>query len=65
MSKKDYIAIARLISKHTTSYEPYTIPFAPFVNDLMDYLKEENPNFNRVKFANAVCKHYEDEPIAR
>lgn len=61
MSKKHYIKLAKIISKATkmkidTSYlKVDLINKENFINDLVKYLKEENPKFDEKRFLEA-CK---------
>jgi RNase adaptor protein for sRNA GlmZ degradation len=50
MHKKHYNELARLIR----NYLPKTPETMEFTEHLMDYLKQENPNFSREIFRNAV-----------
>ena len=64
MTKKDYIALARLIKAHSTynvrtlasgqdcSYT--SIHVEPFLMELCDILKADNPNFDEAKFRKAI-----------
>lgn len=55
MTKKDYIKLAELISKHRTMANlrrgvTFVIKKGDFMNDLCDYLQEDNPKFDEIKF---------------
>ena len=58
MTKKDYIALAKLIKENTSTIETsefffYTIQKDSFLDDLCIYLQSDNPNFNESKFREA------------
>ena len=61
MSKKHYIKLAKIISKTTTinietSYlKVDLIKKKDFINELVKYLKEDNPRFDEKRFLEA-CK---------
>ena len=59
MTKKDYITLAKLISKHRTSANlrrgiTFVIKKGEFMIDLCEYLKQDNPNFDEIKFREAT-----------
>ena len=67
MSKKHYIKLANLIKSTTTSVEivediqdvtiahnKLVINRASFINQLMEFLKEDNINFNYTTFKDAI-----------
>ena len=59
MTKKDYITLAKLITKHRTSANlrrgiTFVIKKGEFMIDLCEYLKQDNPNFNEIKFREAT-----------
>lgn len=51
MTKKDYIAIAKII--YNNQFRIEDIEFYNFVDDFCDYFKQDNPNFNKDKFMEA------------
>ncbi len=62
MTKKDYIALARIIEANTDTvtmyvasipYSAHTINHTNFMNDLCTMLKSDNPHFDEVKFRKA------------
>ena len=58
MSKKDYIALAKLIKGNAIHFEDKPdvssyIKYGGFLFDLCQYLKSDNPNFNESKFREA------------
>ena len=59
MTRKDYIKLAELIKKNGTAANlrrgfTWVITKGTFMNDLCDYLQEDNPKFNEVKFREAT-----------
>ena len=59
MTRKDYIKLAELIKKNCTAANlrrgfTWVITKGTFMNDLCDYLQEDNPKFNEVKFREAT-----------
>lgn len=48
MTKKDYIALAYIFRKHGFNEDSY------FLDEVMDYFKKDNPNFDRDKFMEAI-----------
>ena len=59
MTKKDYIKLAKLISKHRTAANlrrgiTFVIKKGEFMIDLCEYLKQDNPNFDEIKFREAT-----------
>ena len=54
MSRKDYIQLARII-KDNTSMSGYKIVLNKdsFIDDLCDVLKQDNINFDRLRFIDA------------
>ena len=57
MTKKDYIKLASLLEKHKTMANlrrgiTHVIKKGEFMNDLCEYLKEYNSNFNEIKSSN-------------
>ena len=53
MTKKDYIALAKLIKDETIPNNPKHINKDGFLVSLCIYLKSDNPNFNESKFREA------------
>jgi len=59
MTRKDYIKLAELIKKNGTAANlkrgfTWVITTGTFMNDLCDYLQEDNSKFNEVKFREAT-----------
>ena len=59
MTKKDYIVIARIIKNNHGLANMRTglthiIKSGTFVNELCEYLQNDNPNFNEVRFREAT-----------
>ena len=56
MLEKDYIKLARVIKDCTNqAMEPAFIEREPFLEQLSDILKEDNPRFDKERFIEA-CK---------
>ena len=67
MTKKDYIAIADIFHQHMTITQDYEIGNVTIgamqeepnsfhiLNDLMQYMKQDNPRFNKTKFLEKVA----------
>lgn len=63
MTKKDYIALAEIISANTSHTEDltdllptYILLKRDFVIALCSYLEADNPLFDKVKFMDAIYK---------
>jgi hypothetical protein len=61
MTRKNYIQLADIINKNTRygnirNNIKRVIDLDIFYSDLVEYLKKDNPNFNAVKFWDAVYK---------
>ena len=59
MTKKDYIKLAELLTKHRTMANlrrgaTFVIKKCEFMIDLCEYLKKDNPRFDEVKFREAT-----------
>jgi len=59
MTKKDYITLAKLISKHRTSANlrrgiTFVIKKGEFMIDICKYLKQDDSNFDEIKFREAT-----------
>jgi hypothetical protein len=59
MTKKDYIALASIIKKNSTCANlrrgfTHVLITGSFMNELCQYLKNDNPNFDEVKFREAT-----------
>ena len=59
MTRKDYKAIARMIDENSTVANlrggiTHVIKSGNFVNELCEYLQEDNSKFNEVKFREAT-----------
>jgi len=54
MTKKDYQAIAKIISLNTSIDDPHIVLKKPFILGLCDMFKEDNQRFNKDKFLEAV-----------
>jgi len=53
MTRKDYIKIARVINDNTEEMLGERIIRWAFIRELCDVLKEDNPNFNSIRFKEA------------
>tara|TARA_Y100001963_G_scaffold2769_1_gene3714 strand:+ start:566 stop:745 length:180 start_codon:yes stop_codon:yes gene_type:complete len=55
MSRKDYIKLARIIKDNSVSDNELIRYIAKdsFIDDLCDILKQDNNNFDRLRFINA------------
>ena len=53
MSRKDYIQLARIIKDNTMHDTQPIINKVTFIDDLCDVLKQDNINFDRLRFINA------------
>ena len=53
MTRKDYIKIARVINDNTEEMLVERIIRWAFIRELCDVLKEDNPNFNSIRFKEA------------
>ena len=56
MTRKDYIAIAVIFHKYMV-IEAY-IAVNNILSDLMQYMKQDNPRFNKTKFLEKVAAPY-------
>ncbi len=59
MTRKHFIKLAQLIKDNgrmanVRNNPMFVIETGNFVNDLCDFLKQENPNFDEVKFREAT-----------
>ena len=59
MTKKDYIALAKMIKNNSTAANlrvgfTHVIKTGAFMNDLCEYLKNDNSNFDEIKFREAT-----------
>tara|TARA_R110000824_G_scaffold376134_1_gene567207 strand:+ start:147 stop:353 length:207 start_codon:yes stop_codon:yes gene_type:complete len=59
MTKKDYIKLAALLTKHKTMANlrrgaTHVIKKGEFMIDLCEYLKQDNPKFDEIKFREAT-----------
>ena len=57
MSKKDYIAIAEVLNRRMYRAGVSLDVLRPLISDLCEVFRQDNPNFNRAKFEQAVYKH--------
>ena len=57
MTKKDYIKIAKVIRNNSTATGK--LVRQSFIDDLCNIFKENNPNFDKVRFINACSIYYE------
>ena len=55
MSRKDYIQLARIIKDNTI--DTNSIDKYSFIEDLCDVLKQNNINFDRLRFIDACNGH--------
>ena len=56
MTRKDYIQLARIIKDnklYTNNSTRKILKFDSFINDLSDVLKQDNINFDRLRFIDA------------
>ena len=53
MSRKDYIQLGRIIKDNTMQDTQPIINKVAFIDDLCDVLKQDNINFDRLRFINA------------
>lgn len=49
LSKKDYIKLAKILNDRKNDIKSYAL-----INDIAEWLKEDNPNFNSEKFFEAI-----------
>jgi len=59
MTRKHFIKLAQLIKDNgrvanVRNNPMFVIETGKFINDLCDFLKQENPNFDEVKFREAT-----------
>jgi len=59
MTKKDYKKLAELLTKHRTMANlrqgmTFVIKKGEFMIDLCNYLKQDNPRFDEIKFREAT-----------
>jgi hypothetical protein len=59
MTKKDYIALAKIIKNNGTAANlrkgfTHVIKTGTFMNELCEYLKNDNSNFDEIKFREAT-----------
>ena len=59
MTKKDYIVLADIIKNNSTMANlrrgvTHVLISGTFINNLCEYLKKDNPNFNEIKFREAT-----------
>jgi len=59
MTKKDYIVLADIIKNNSTMANlrrgiTHVLITGTFMNSLCEYLKNDNPNFNEIKFREAT-----------
>lgn len=59
MTNKDYIVLADLLYKHKGANRSL-LQIRDFVEDLCQYLKEDNPKFDKSKFLKSV---YRESPF--
>ena len=57
MSKKDYVAIAKIITETTRIDDAKSLIKEDFVFCLQNYFKKDNPKFNEKKFLEACSAH--------
>ena len=58
MTKKDYIAIAKILNKYSWKDSDHMI-----LLKLCQYFKEDNPNFDADKFLDMISRTDEDNTI--
>jgi len=49
LTKKDYIRLVQILKDRQDDIKSYAL-----INDIVDWLKEDNPNFNKEKFLKAL-----------
>lgn len=54
MTRKDYVATAEILNNHFENFPVEISDFKELVNDFVDMFAKDNPNFNEVKFLDAV-----------
>jgi hypothetical protein len=59
MTKKDYILLANIIKSNSSlanvrNTTKHVIKYGEFMFDLCEMLKNDNPNFNEIKFREAT-----------
>ena len=52
MTRKDYVAVADILNLFRDDVEKQTL--VDLVNEFSDFFEEDNPNFKREKFSEAV-----------
>ena len=58
LTKKHFNKIAEIIKTHHNSAYGYNVVTKKFIDDLSNYFKSDNPNFNENKFKEACLKEY-------
>ena len=56
MTRKDYVAIAKVISSVPSDTPDEDAIRAAIAHGLADYMEQDNPNFNRSKFIEACSE---------
>ena len=62
MTRKDYVAIAKVISSVPSDTPDEGAIRAAIAHELADYMEYDNPNFNRSKFIEA-CSRVEVQAV--
>jgi len=62
MTRKDYVAIAKVISSVPSDTPDEDAIRAAIAHELADYMEQDNPNFNRSKFIEA-CSEVEVQAV--
>lgn len=60
MTKKDYVAIAKILSKELYKHDNRITmaPIAAIANRLAECFEADNPNFDSTRFLNACYQEY-------
>ena len=56
MTRKDYIAVANILNRYWNNFPVEVSEYKWLVVDFMEMFANDNPNFNREKFKEAVYK---------
>ena len=56
MTRKDYVAVATILNRYYSNNPVEVSEFKWLVVDFMEMFANDNPNFNREKFKEAVYK---------
>jgi len=56
MTRKDYVAVAKILNRYYSNNPVEVSEYKWLVVDFMEMFANDNPNFNREKFKEAVYK---------